>query len=81
MRLPLMSEEASTVTLIHPAPEATAKSRLKGEAKEGADGLLPTWRCRYNRVGSCRGWYHTDRQPGGLKGDRVVLVLTGHRAS
>jgi hypothetical protein len=31
-----MSEEASTVTLIHPAPGATAKNRLKGEAKEGA---------------------------------------------
>ena len=39
MRLPLMSEEASTVTLIHPAPGATAKNRLKGEAKEGAAGF------------------------------------------
>ena len=38
MRLPLMSEEESTVTLIHPAPGATAKSRLKGEAKEGTAG-------------------------------------------
>jgi len=64
MRLPLMSEEASTVTLIHPAPGATAKNRLKGEAKEGADGLLPTSRCRYNRAGSCRGWYHRQRPNG-----------------
>ena len=35
MRLPLMSEEASTVMLIHPAPGASAKNRLKGEDKEG----------------------------------------------
>jgi hypothetical protein len=42
MRLPLMSEEASTVMLIHPAPEANAKNRLKGEAKEG-DGGAPAY--------------------------------------
>jgi hypothetical protein len=35
MRLPLMSEEASTVTLIHPAPGASAKEPTSQEPAIG----------------------------------------------
>jgi hypothetical protein len=49
-----MSEEASTVMLIHPAPGANAKNRLKAKLRKGTAGLLPISRCRYNRADSRR---------------------------